>query len=97
MRVLLTGATGVVGRAVARHLLAAGYRVPRDVRIVGIDDVEYASLLPVPLTTVHQPCREIGEAAMDAMLARIASPTRLVRDILIDCRLVVRESSGVKQ
>jgi DNA-binding LacI/PurR family transcriptional regulator len=78
-----------------RVLLAAGYRVPQDVRIAGIDDVEYASLLPVPLTTVRQPCREIGEAAMAAMLARIEQPGMLVRDILLDCRLVIRESSGV--
>ena len=77
-----------------RVLLAAGHRIPRDIRIVGIDDVEYASLLPVPLTTVRQPCREIGEAAMDAMLARIARPQMPPRDILIGCRLVVRESSG---
>jgi GntR family transcriptional regulator, arabinose operon transcriptional repressor len=80
-----------------RVLLAAGRRIPLDIRIVGIDDVEYASLLPVPLTTVHQPCREIGEAAMAAMLSRIEQPGMLVRDILIDCRLVVRESSGGKQ
>jgi len=79
-----------------RVLLAAGYRIPRDIRIVGIDDVEYASLLPVPLTTVHQPCREIGEAAMAAMLARLEQPGMLVRDILIDCRLVVRWSCGGK-
>ena len=79
-----------------RILLAAGHRIPQDIRIVGIDDVEYASLLPVPLTTVHQPCREIGEAAMAAMLSRIERPGMLVRDILIDCRLVVRESSGVE-
>jgi len=77
-----------------RVLLAAGYGIPQDIRIVGIDDVEYASMLPVPLTTVHQPCREIGEAALEAMLARIERPGMLVRDILIDCRLVVRESSG---
>jgi GntR family transcriptional regulator of arabinose operon len=78
-------------------LLAAGYRIPQDVRIVGIDDVEYASLLPVPLTTVRQACREIGEAAMAAMLSRIERPGMPVLDILIDCRLVVRESSGEKQ
>ena len=77
-------------------LLAAGYRIPADVRIVGIDDLEYASLLPVPLTTVRQPCREIGEAAMEAMLARIEHPNRLARDILIECRLIVRESCGAR-
>lgn len=74
--------------------MAAGCRIPQDLRIVGIDDVEYASLLPVPLTTVHQPCREIGEAAMAAMLARIEQPKMLIRDILVECHLVVRESAG---
>ncbi len=75
-------------------LIEAGYRIPRDIRIVGIDDVEYASLLPVPLTTVQQPCREIGEAAIAAMLSRIQRPNRLARDILVECRLVVRQSCG---
>ena len=42
-------------------LLSLGYRFPDDVRIVGIDDVHYASLLPVPLTTLRQPCRDIGD------------------------------------
>ena len=78
---------------VLQHL---GYEIPRDVRIVGIDDVEYASLLPVPLTTVHQPCREIGEAAMGAMLDRISRPGMPARDILVDCSLVVRRSCGAR-
>jgi GntR family transcriptional regulator of arabinose operon len=77
-------------------LLALGYRIPQDVRIVGIDDVEYASLLTVPLTTVHQPCREIGEAAMAAMLDRVDRPNMYVRDILVECHLVIRESCGAK-
>ncbi len=77
-------------------LLGMGYRIPADIRIVGIDDVEYASLLPVPLTTVHQPCREIGEAAMAAMLDRIERPDAFVRDILVECYLVIRDSCGAK-
>jgi DNA-binding LacI/PurR family transcriptional regulator len=74
-------------------LLAIGRRIPEDVAIVGIDDVEYASLLPVPLTTVHQPCREIGEAALGAMLARVERPGLYVRDLLLQCRLVIRRSA----
>jgi GntR family transcriptional regulator, arabinose operon transcriptional repressor len=77
-------------------LLGMGYRIPQDVRIVGIDDVEYASLLPVPLTTIHQPCREIGEAAMAAMLERVARPDQFVRDILVESSLVIRTSCGAK-
>lgn len=79
-----------------RTLLELGYSVPKDVRLVGIDDVEYASLLPVPLTTVHQPCQQIGETAMSVMLERIASPNIPTRDILLDCRLEVRQSCGAQ-
>jgi DNA-binding LacI/PurR family transcriptional regulator len=77
-----------------KTLNALDVAVPGNVRMAGIDDVKYASLLPVPLTTIHQPCREIGEAAMLAMLTRIERPNMLTRDTLVECRLVVRESSG---
>lgn len=85
-----------VAGSVMRAVLEMDYKVPSDVRIVGIDDVGYAKLLPVPLTTVHQPCREIGEAAMAAMLKRIENPEMLPRDILLDCELIVRESCGAQ-
>jgi GntR family transcriptional regulator of arabinose operon len=66
-----------------QDLLSLGRRIPQDYKIVGIDDVENAKLLPVPLTTVHQPCREIGHAAMAAMFERIKHPNMLARDILL--------------
>lgn len=75
-------------------LIVQGSRVPKDVRIVGIDDVNYAALLPVPLTTVRQPCRDIGEAALQMMLDRIRRPKMAARDVLLDCTLIVRESCG---
>jgi DNA-binding LacI/PurR family transcriptional regulator len=77
------------------HMLTGqGIRVPEDVRIVGIDDVNYAALLPVPLTTVHQPCRDIGETALRVMLERLDRPRMPARDVLLDCALVVRKSCG---
>ena len=75
-------------------LLARGVRVPQEVRLVGIDDVNYASLLPVPLTTVSQPCRDIGETALRVMLERLDRPKAPARDVLLDCKLVVRKSCG---
>jgi GntR family transcriptional regulator, arabinose operon transcriptional repressor len=48
----------------------------------------------VPLTTVHQPAREIGEAALRAMLDRIHSPHLPPREVLLDGELVVRKSCG---
>ena len=79
---------------VMHTLRALDHVVPRDVRLVGIDDVRYASLLPVPLTTLRQPTRHIGEAAIAAMLERVARPDLPPRDILLHCELIVRESCG---
>src|SRR6266850_1381816 len=79
---------------VMHTLLALGHAVPGDVRLVGIDDVEYAPLLPVPLTTLRQPTRQIGAAALAAMLDRVARPDTPVRDILLQAQLVVRRSCG---
>jgi GntR family transcriptional regulator, arabinose operon transcriptional repressor len=78
-------------------LLKLGYRIPADVRLVGIDDVEYAALLPVPLTTLRQPTAQIGDAALSAMLERLARPDLPGRDILLHCQLVVRESCGATE
>lgn len=75
-------------------LIALGLRIPEDIRIAGIDDVRYASLLPVPLTTLHQPCLDIGAAAVAAMLDRIANPHLAPRSILLNGHLVVRQSCG---
>jgi DNA-binding LacI/PurR family transcriptional regulator len=77
-------------------LLGRNIKVPEDVRLVGIDDVSYASLLPVPLTTVHQPAHEIGEAALRAMLDRIHSPHLPPREVLLDGELVIRQSCGAE-
>jgi GntR family transcriptional regulator of arabinose operon len=75
-------------------LISLGQTIPKDIRIVGIDDVRYARLLPVPLTTMHQPCRDIGRIAMAVMLDRIANPDLPPRDVLLRCELVVRKSCG---
>jgi GntR family transcriptional regulator, arabinose operon transcriptional repressor len=77
-------------------LISLGLRIPDDIRIVGIDDVKYARLLPVPLTTMHQPCRDIGRIAMAVMLDRIANPDLPSRDVLLSCQLIVRKSCGAK-
>jgi DNA-binding LacI/PurR family transcriptional regulator len=75
-------------------LMALGVQIPDQVRIVGMDDVKYASLLPVPLTTIHQDCAGIGIAAMATMLDRLEHPELPTRDVLVPTKLVVRRSCG---
>jgi LacI family transcriptional regulator len=68
--------------------------VPSDIRLVGFDDVRYATLLATPLTTIHQPCRDIAVAAMRAMQDRIAESALPVRSHLLTSTLVLGESCG---
>ncbi|HUP18533.1 MAG TPA: GntR family transcriptional regulator [Gemmatimonadota bacterium] len=76
-------------------LLELGHDVPGAVRLVGIDDLEYAELLPVPLTTYRQPTPQIGAEALAVMLERLERPDLPIRDVLLHGELVVRRSSGV--
>lgn len=77
-----------------RKLIELGIRVPEQVRLVSFDDVHYAKFLPVPLTTIHQNCGQIGRTAMALMLDRMEHPTRPGMDVLVPFELVVRESCG---
>lgn len=69
-------------------------RVPQDIRVVAVDDVKYAKLLSVPLTTFRQPCRKLGAAAVDAMTQRMEDPNMPAREIMLQCKLIVRKSCG---
>lgn len=69
-------------------------KTPQDLRVVGFDDVRFATLLSVPLTTIQQPCRDIALTAFNAMCERLVNPTLPPRSLLLTPRLIVRESCG---
>jgi DNA-binding LacI/PurR family transcriptional regulator len=81
-----------VGALVA--IQAAGLRVPEDVSLVGHDDILYAPYLQVPLTTVAQPTRELGEAAARLLIDRLRGDDGPPRRIVLQPRLVVRASTA---
>lgn len=71
-----------------------GVSVPKDIRLAGFDNVRFASLLTIPLTTMEQPCRDIALTAFNALLERVSNPTLPPRSLMVTPRLVVRESCG---
>jgi len=66
--------------------------VPRDVSVVGFDDVEGAAHFIPPLTTVRQPFAELGRRCMALLLDAFAGVTP--ESTQIPPILVVRSSSG---
>jgi DNA-binding LacI/PurR family transcriptional regulator len=73
-----------------------GHRIPQDVRLVGIDDVDYARMLPVPLTTLRQPTHQIGDTALSMMLERVARRDLMPRHVYLQAKLVIRASCGAQ-
>jgi DNA-binding LacI/PurR family transcriptional regulator len=62
-----------------RALHEARVRIPDEVALVGFDDMPWATSLNPPLTAISQPSQEIGSAAADLLLGRIAHPERAFR------------------
>ncbi|MBM7054306.1 LacI family DNA-binding transcriptional regulator [Streptomyces durocortorensis] len=74
----------------------AGISVPRDLAIVGYDDIEYAAAAAVPLTSVRQPAYELGSRAVDLLLGEAsgsAGGAHTHRNIVLRPELVVRKST----
>lgn len=71
----------------------AGLHVPRDVSLIGFDDIVMVRFLNPPLTTVRQPTAELGETAADMLVAWLKGNRPLSR--VLPVQLVVRESCGV--
>ncbi len=72
-------------------LREAGLRIPRDVSVVGFDDVPFATDLTPPLTTVRVPYEELGRTAVRLALERdvgLASDDHVV----LSTQLVIRDS-----
>jgi LacI family transcriptional regulator len=77
-------------------LREAGLRVPRDISVLGFDDVLIASTNSPPLTTIHQPLRAMGQAAATTLLGLIRDeiPRPHPTVITVYPKLVVRKSTG---
>jgi len=71
---------------------AAGYRIPEDIAIIGFDDIGETTTTTPPLTTVHQPLRELGSHAVDAVIELMEGGKP--RDTALRCVPIIRESCG---
>ena len=68
--------------------------VPRDVSVVGFDDIPDSGSFIPPLTTVHQDFAEIGRRCVQAVLQQIRHESTEPGTTLVPTRLVVRHSTA---
>lgn len=87
-------ANDLLALGVMRGLIKQGLSIPRDMAMVGYDDVEFASVLSTPLTSVRQPKYELGRMATELLLDEAHhSANHEHKHIVYQPELIVRESS----
>lgn len=73
-------------------LAKKGIQIPKDIRIVGFDDIQMAQYVNPPLTTIRQPIREMGEEAVKMLIAIIEKKSKGEVKVL-KTKLVERRTS----
>jgi DNA-binding LacI/PurR family transcriptional regulator len=73
---------------------AAGLHIPKDISVIGFDDISFATLSEPALTTVCSPRVEIGRRAFEALMLTVDKPHKLGVEIRIPTYLIKRESTA---
>jgi LacI family transcriptional regulator, galactose operon repressor len=83
----------VMAAAALAVLREAGRRVPDDVAVIGFDDLPLATQTEPPLTAVHQPVGEMGQAAARALIDHLQGTPLGLAPVVIPTTLAVRAST----
>ncbi len=70
--------------------------IPKDMSVIGFDDIELSSYLQPPLTTVRQPKQEMGRMAVEMLLNRIEDHNLPINKVVLPISIINRDSCGVK-
>ncbi len=82
--------------AVMTALKELNIRVPDDISIIGNDDIYYAKIYPVPLTTIRAPQYEIGKKAAEILIGSIESSKPLPnKRVVLETEFIIRQSTKV--
>ena len=92
----LIAANDLLAVGAVQAAIAAGLRVPRDISIIGFDDLPVATMMHPKLTTIHLSRQEIAEQAFSQLMGFHDEKSLVPKDLERKIRpsLVVRESTG---
>lgn len=83
-----------VAFGVLRAAQEMGIDVPRELSVVGFDDVDPAANSHPPLTTIRQPLRQVGEQAVDVLIGLISGGYPIGTSITMPHELIMRQSTA---
>ncbi len=85
-------ASDLMAMAALRALYQAGIRVPDQVAVIGMSNIEMSQYANPPLTTIDVPTVEIGIAVARVIIQRIQGDTTLPKHIILPSTLIERDS-----
>lgn len=88
-------ASDMVAMGALREASDQGLRVPKDIAVVGFDDITAARFITPALTTIHVPTFGLGWSAAELLIRFIENDIPDKIHVLLDTELVIRESCGV--
>jgi len=74
------------------HTAKRELSIPKDISVVGYDDLPFADKLRTPLTTIHQPLYQMGRESFGLLMERSQSPDQQFKKVILQNRLVKRKS-----
>lgn len=78
-----------------RHFTLCNISIPQELSLLGMDDIELATMVTPSLSTIHQPLRELAQTAIEIIMKyRVDEAASIPSYYSIDPFLVVRESSA---
>jgi LacI family transcriptional regulator len=90
----LLAANDLVAIGLMHALTNAGLRVPRDIRLMGYDDIDMAAELATPLSTIRQPTQQLGTTAVHLVIEQIDGTTSgETPHVVLQPELVVRATT----
>ncbi len=90
----LVASNGIIVLGLTETLQAAKLRCPGQIALAGFDDLPWTRLVEPGITVIAQPTYDLGRAAIDLLLQRIAHPAQSVRRVVMRGELVERGSSA---
>ena len=86
----------VLAAATIKAVQRTGLSIPKDIMVVGFDNVELSLMNTPSITTISQPKYQMGFSSCEILAERIVNREIPVRNILYETELVVRESTTIK-
>lgn len=87
-------ANDMMALGMVQEFRAAGLVIPREISIIGFDDIAFAALADPPLTTICLPRVDLGRRAVEALVRTIEHPKQPGTEVRIPTYLIKRGSTG---